>query len=49
MADMELQANIAKDACKCTIVNEEPVITLAKETRGPWCGLLKQKVSGNEP
>ncbi|XP_032181732.1 putative ATP-dependent RNA helicase TDRD12 isoform X1 [Mustela erminea] len=43
LADMELQANVVKDACKCTIVNEEPVITLAKETRGPWCGLLKQK------
>ncbi|XP_073741194.1 putative ATP-dependent RNA helicase TDRD12 isoform X4 [Callorhinus ursinus] len=43
LADMELQANIAKDACKCVITNEEPVITLAKETRGSWCSLLKQR------
>ncbi|XP_034528434.1 putative ATP-dependent RNA helicase TDRD12 [Ailuropoda melanoleuca] len=43
LADMELQANIVKDACKCTIMNEEPVITLAKETRGSWCSLLKQR------
>ena len=46
---MELQANIVKDACKCTVVNEEPVITLAKETRGSWCSLLKQRVSENGP
>ncbi|KAM6154331.1 putative ATP-dependent RNA helicase TDRD12 [Erethizon dorsatum] len=43
LADMELQANIIKEDCKCIITNDEPVITLAKEKRGPWCGLLRQK------
>nr|XP_026247073.1 putative ATP-dependent RNA helicase TDRD12 [Urocitellus parryii] len=43
LADMELQANIRKDECKCVIKNEEPVITLAKEKRESWCNLLKQR------
>ncbi|XP_023577210.1 putative ATP-dependent RNA helicase TDRD12 [Octodon degus] len=43
LADMELQANIIKEDCKCVITNDEPVITLAKEKRGSWCGLLRQK------
>ncbi|XP_077919211.1 putative ATP-dependent RNA helicase TDRD12 isoform X3 [Halichoerus grypus] len=43
LADMELRASIVKDACKCAITNGEPVITLAKETRGSWCSLLKQR------
>ncbi|XP_055002110.1 putative ATP-dependent RNA helicase TDRD12 [Sorex araneus] len=43
LADMALQANIIKDDCKCLIENDEPVITLAKEKREPWCSLLKQK------
>ncbi|MBZ3885328.1 DEAD-box ATP-dependent RNA helicase 20, partial [Sciurus carolinensis] len=43
LADMELQANIIKDDCKCVIKNEEPVITLAKEKRESWCNLLKQR------
>lgn len=34
MADLELQANIIKDDCKCIIKYDEPVITLAKEQRG---------------
>uniref|UniRef100_A0A8D1ZLS8 Putative ATP-dependent RNA helicase TDRD12 n=1 Tax=Sus scrofa TaxID=9823 RepID=A0A8D1ZLS8_PIG len=43
LADMELQASIIKDDCKCIIKNDEPIITLAKEKREPWCGLLKQR------
>ncbi|XP_012588625.1 PREDICTED: putative ATP-dependent RNA helicase TDRD12 [Condylura cristata] len=43
LADMELQANIVKDDCRCVIKNDEPVITLAKEKRGPWCSLLRQR------
>ena len=46
---MELQASIIKDDCKCIIKNDEPIITLAKEKREPWCGLLKQRVSGSQP
>nr|XP_020138913.1 putative ATP-dependent RNA helicase TDRD12 isoform X1 [Microcebus murinus] len=42
-ADMELQANIIKDDCKCVIKHDEPIITLAKERREPWCRLLKQR------
>ncbi|XP_012860656.1 putative ATP-dependent RNA helicase TDRD12 [Echinops telfairi] len=43
VADMALQANILKGECRCSVKNEEPLITLAKETRGPWGGLLKQR------
>lgn len=43
LADLELQANIIKDDCKCIIKYDEPVITLAKEQRESWCGLLKQR------
>ncbi|XP_039744545.1 putative ATP-dependent RNA helicase TDRD12 isoform X2 [Pteropus medius] len=43
LADMELQANIIKDDCKCVIKNDEPIITLAKERRESWCRLLKQR------
>ncbi|XP_073914746.1 putative ATP-dependent RNA helicase TDRD12 isoform X2 [Castor canadensis] len=43
LADMELQANIRKDDCKCVLMNGEPVLTLAKERRESWRGLLKQK------
>ncbi|XP_021095287.1 putative ATP-dependent RNA helicase TDRD12 isoform X4 [Heterocephalus glaber] len=43
LADMELQASIVKEDCKCIITNDEPVITLPKEKRGSWCGLLRQK------
>ncbi|XP_006867448.1 PREDICTED: putative ATP-dependent RNA helicase TDRD12 [Chrysochloris asiatica] len=43
LADMELQANIVKDDCKCLITNEEPTITLAKERRESWCRLLRHK------
>ncbi|XP_054553035.1 putative ATP-dependent RNA helicase TDRD12 isoform X2 [Talpa occidentalis] len=43
LADMELQANIIKDDCKCVVKNDEPVITLAKEKREPWYSLLKQR------
>ncbi|XP_076988367.1 putative ATP-dependent RNA helicase TDRD12 isoform X3 [Tamandua tetradactyla] len=43
LADMELQANIMKDVCKCIIKNEEPIITLVKERKESWCGLLKQR------
>nr|XP_001915639.3 putative ATP-dependent RNA helicase TDRD12 isoform X4 [Equus caballus] len=43
LADMELQANIIKDDCKCMIQNDEPVITLAKARRESWCRLLKQR------
>ncbi|XP_030155064.1 putative ATP-dependent RNA helicase TDRD12 [Lynx canadensis] len=43
VADMELQANIVRDGCKCTITDEEPVITLAKERKEPWGSLLKQR------
>ena len=49
MADMELQANIVRDGCKCTITDEEPVITLAKERKEPWGSLLKQRVSAHWP
>ncbi|ELK00520.1 Tudor domain-containing protein 12, partial [Pteropus alecto] len=43
LADMELQANIIKDDCKCVIKNDEPIITLAKERRESWCRLLKRR------
>ncbi|XP_039087827.1 putative ATP-dependent RNA helicase TDRD12 [Hyaena hyaena] len=43
MADMELQGNIVGDDCKCTIMGEEPVITLAKERKEPWRSLLKRR------
>ncbi|KAM5236179.1 LOW QUALITY PROTEIN: putative ATP-dependent RNA helicase TDRD12 [Ctenodactylus gundi] len=43
LADLELQASIIKDASKCVIMNDEPVITLTKEKRASWCGLLKQR------
>ncbi|KAF4010875.1 hypothetical protein G4228_002380, partial [Cervus hanglu yarkandensis] len=43
LADLELQANIIKDDCKCIIKYDEPVITLAKEQKESWCGLLKQR------
>nr|XP_019598272.1 PREDICTED: putative ATP-dependent RNA helicase TDRD12 [Rhinolophus sinicus] len=43
LADMELQANIIQDDCKCIIKNDEPIITLAKERRESWCSLLKQR------
>ncbi|XP_027371809.1 putative ATP-dependent RNA helicase TDRD12 isoform X1 [Bos indicus x Bos taurus] len=43
LADLELQANIIKDDCKCIIKYDEPVITLVKEQRESWCGLLKQR------
>ncbi|XP_033621605.1 putative ATP-dependent RNA helicase TDRD12 isoform X3 [Fukomys damarensis] len=43
LADMELQANVIKEDCKCIITNDEPVITLPKEKRGSWRGLLRQK------
>ncbi|XP_058385058.1 putative ATP-dependent RNA helicase TDRD12 isoform X2 [Diceros bicornis minor] len=43
LADMELQANIIKDDCKCTIKNDEPLITLAKERRESWFRLLKRR------
>ncbi|XP_035868656.1 putative ATP-dependent RNA helicase TDRD12 [Phyllostomus discolor] len=43
LADLELQANIIKDDCKCAIKNDEPVITLAKERREPWRSLLRQR------
>ncbi|KAM4825563.1 putative ATP-dependent RNA helicase TDRD12, partial [Thomomys bottae] len=43
LADLELQANIVKDDCKCIIKNHEPVITLTKEKKEPWRGLLKHK------
>lgn len=49
LADLELQANIIKDDCKCIIKYEEPVITLAKEQKESWCGLLKQRVSRSQP
>ncbi|XP_029422503.1 putative ATP-dependent RNA helicase TDRD12 [Nannospalax galili] len=43
LADMELQGNIIKDDCKCVIKGDEPLITLVKEKRTSWCGLLKQR------
>nr|XP_048304746.1 putative ATP-dependent RNA helicase TDRD12 isoform X3 [Myodes glareolus] len=43
LADMELQGDIRKDDCKCVIKDDEPLITLAKEKRARWCGLLKQR------
>ncbi|KAL1769473.1 ATP-dependent RNA helicase TDRD12 isoform X1 [Sigmodon hispidus] len=43
LADMELQGDIRKDDCRCIIKDEEPLITLAKEKRGCWRGLLKQR------
>ncbi|XP_006887932.1 PREDICTED: putative ATP-dependent RNA helicase TDRD12 [Elephantulus edwardii] len=43
LADLELQGNIIKDDCKCTVENDEPLLTLAKEKRESWCNLLKQK------
>lgn len=45
LADMELQGDIRKDDCKCVIKDDEPLITLAKEKRARWRGLLKQRVS----
>ncbi|XP_008589848.1 PREDICTED: putative ATP-dependent RNA helicase TDRD12, partial [Galeopterus variegatus] len=43
LADMNLQANIIEDDCKCIINNDEPIITLAKERRESWNSLLKQR------
>ncbi|XP_062966000.1 putative ATP-dependent RNA helicase TDRD12 [Cynocephalus volans] len=43
LADMNLQANIIEDGCKCIINNDEPIITLAKERRESWNSLLKQR------
>ncbi|XP_040591431.1 putative ATP-dependent RNA helicase TDRD12 isoform X3 [Mesocricetus auratus] len=43
LADLELQGDIRKDDCKCIIKDDEPLITLAKEKRACWCGLLKQR------
>ncbi|MEJ1289012.1 tudor domain containing 12 [Cricetulus griseus] len=43
MADLELQGDIRKDDCKCVIKDEEPLITLAKEKRACWCGLLTKR------
>ncbi|KAM5297159.1 putative ATP-dependent RNA helicase TDRD12 [Glossophaga mutica] len=43
LADLELQANIIKDDCKCAIKNDEPVITLVKERQEPWHSLLRQR------
>uniref|UniRef100_A0A8C8VTP7 Putative ATP-dependent RNA helicase TDRD12 n=1 Tax=Peromyscus maniculatus bairdii TaxID=230844 RepID=A0A8C8VTP7_PERMB len=43
LADMELQGDIRKDDCRCVIKDDEPLITLAKEKRACWCGLLKQR------
>ncbi|XP_067573979.1 putative ATP-dependent RNA helicase TDRD12 [Pseudorca crassidens] len=42
-ADLELQANIIKDDCQCTVENGEPIITLSKEKKESWCGLLRQR------
>ncbi|XP_069919365.1 putative ATP-dependent RNA helicase TDRD12 [Oryctolagus cuniculus] len=42
-ADLELQGSIRKDSCRCVIRNDEPVITLAKERREPWRGLLRHR------
>lgn len=47
-ADLELQGSIRKDSCRCVIRNDEPVITLAKERRGPWRGLLRHRVSAGD-
>ncbi|XP_061028786.1 putative ATP-dependent RNA helicase TDRD12 [Eubalaena glacialis] len=43
LADLELQANIIKDDCKCIVKNDEPIITLSKEKKESWCGLLRQR------
>ncbi|CAO2625753.1 Putative ATP-dependent RNA helicase TDRD12 [Lemmus lemmus] len=43
LADMELQGDIRKDDCKCVIKDDEPLVTLAKEKKAPWHGLLKQR------
>ncbi|KAM9048061.1 putative ATP-dependent RNA helicase TDRD12 isoform 2-T2 [Megaptera novaeangliae] len=43
LADLELQANIIKDDCKCIVKNDEPIITLPKEKKESWCGLLRQR------
>lgn len=49
LADLQLQANIVKEGCRCVVQSDEPVITLAKQTRESWCSLLKQRVSRQEP
>ncbi|XP_029780118.1 putative ATP-dependent RNA helicase TDRD12 [Suricata suricatta] len=43
VADMALQGSIAQDDCACTVTGEEPVLTLAKERKGPWRSLLRQR------
>ncbi|XP_068384447.1 putative ATP-dependent RNA helicase TDRD12 isoform X2 [Eschrichtius robustus] len=43
LADLELQANIIKDDCKCIVKNDESIITLSKEKKESWCGLLRQR------
>ncbi|KAM7060203.1 putative ATP-dependent RNA helicase TDRD12 isoform 2-T2 [Molossus nigricans] len=43
LADLQLQANIVKDGCRCVVEGDEPVITLAKQRRESWCSLLKQR------
>nr|XP_045010819.1 putative ATP-dependent RNA helicase TDRD12 isoform X2 [Jaculus jaculus] len=43
LADLELQGTVRKDDCRCTMRDDEPRITLAKERRESWHGLLKHK------
>ncbi|KAH0619593.1 hypothetical protein JD844_000325 [Phrynosoma platyrhinos] len=43
LADMELKENIIEEKSSCVLKSNEAVITLAKEKRGSWCHLLKQK------
>ncbi|XP_009949699.1 PREDICTED: putative ATP-dependent RNA helicase TDRD12 [Leptosomus discolor] len=43
LADMELQQYILAEKSTCVIKDKEVVIVLAKEKRGVWCKLLKNK------
>uniref|UniRef100_R4GBG3 Putative ATP-dependent RNA helicase TDRD12 n=1 Tax=Anolis carolinensis TaxID=28377 RepID=R4GBG3_ANOCA len=43
LADLELQENIVEEKSRCVLRGNEVVVSLAKEKKGSWCRLLKQK------
>ncbi|NWT60839.1 DDX17 helicase, partial [Erythrocercus mccallii] len=43
VADLELNQSIIAEKSKCVIKDREAVILLAKEKKGAWCKLLKDK------
>nr|XP_060644004.1 putative ATP-dependent RNA helicase TDRD12 isoform X1 [Anolis sagrei ordinatus] len=43
LADLELKETIVEEKSSCVLRDNEVVVTLAKEKKGSWCRLLKQK------